>query len=120
VLEVSSPNINGGAFTDLTDPAVGGTFVSGGYTGPISTAFSSPIGGRNAWSGTSGNYVNTVANLGANLAGQTVKFRFRMASDSSVSATGWRIDTIRVAVNGFLCCGVATPTPFPTATPGLP
>ena len=33
VLEVSSPNINGGTFTDITDPAVGGSFVSGGYTG---------------------------------------------------------------------------------------
>ena len=36
VLEVSSPNINGGAFTDVTDPAVGGSFVSGGYNGVIS------------------------------------------------------------------------------------
>ena len=36
VLEVSSPNINGGAFTDITDPAVGGNFVTGGYVGVIS------------------------------------------------------------------------------------
>src|SRR5207244_8377908 len=27
VLEVSSPNINGGTFTDITDAAVGGNFV---------------------------------------------------------------------------------------------
>ena len=33
VLEVSSPNINGGAFTDITNAAVGGNFVSGGYVG---------------------------------------------------------------------------------------
>ncbi len=32
VLEVSSPNIAGGAFTDITNPAVGGSFVTGGYT----------------------------------------------------------------------------------------
>ena len=31
VLEVSSPNINGGAYTDILDPAVGGSFVSNGY-----------------------------------------------------------------------------------------
>src|SRR5204863_5400274 len=31
VLEVSSPNIAGGAFTDITNAAVGGSFVSGGY-----------------------------------------------------------------------------------------
>jgi hypothetical protein len=41
VLEISSPNINGGAFTDITDPAVGGSFVAGGYNATISAAFSS-------------------------------------------------------------------------------
>ena len=35
VLEISSPNINSGAFTDITDPAVGGNFIAGGYTGMI-------------------------------------------------------------------------------------
>ena len=29
VLEISSPNINGGAFTDITDPAVGGSVYPG-------------------------------------------------------------------------------------------
>ena len=29
VLEISSPNINGGAFTDITDPAVGGSVNPG-------------------------------------------------------------------------------------------
>ena len=96
MLEVSSPNINGGAFTDITNAAVGGSFVSGGYTAAISTAFMSPIAGRMAWSGNSGGYVNTVANLGPNVNGQTIKLRFRMASDNSVSATGWRIDTIAI------------------------
>ena len=118
VLEVSSPNIGGGAFTDITNVAVGGSFVTGGYTGPISTAFMSPIGGRQAWTGTSGTYLNTVANLGPNVAGQTIKLRFRMASDSSVSATGWRIDGVAVRD-----CNVGpTPTPCvgctPTPTPG--
>ena len=47
VLEVSSPNINGGAFTDITDPAVGGSFVSGGYTGEISGTANKPAGGPN-------------------------------------------------------------------------
>ena len=105
VLEVSSPNINGGAFTDITNAAVGGSFVSGGYTQTISTAFLSPIAGRQAWSGNSGGYITTVANLGPNLLGQTIKLRFRFASDCSVSATGHNIDTIRLT-DGFNCCGV--------------
>jgi hypothetical protein len=80
VLEVSSPNINGGAFTDVTNAAVGGNFVSGGYTDTISTSFQSPIAGRMAWSGNAGAYQTTVANLGPNVNGQTIKLRFRMAS----------------------------------------
>src|SRR5204862_7625273 len=31
VLEISSPNINVGAFTDITSPAVGGSFAGFGY-----------------------------------------------------------------------------------------
>ena len=96
VLEVSSPNINGGAFTDITNAAVGGSFVSGGYVGTISTGFSNPLAGRMAWSGDSGGYITTVANLGPNVVGQTIKLRFRMGSDSSTGVTGWRIDSLAV------------------------
>ena len=88
VLEVSSPNINGGAFTDITNAAVGGSFVSGGYVGTISTGFSNPLAGRMAWSGDSGGYITTVANLGPNVVGQTIKLRFRMGSDSSTRRDG--------------------------------
>jgi len=100
VLEISSPNINGGSFTDIT--AIGGSFASGGYVGPISSSFGSAIAGRMAWSGNSGGYITTVANLGPNVAGQTIKLRFRMASDNSVAATGWRIDGISVT-DGAIC-----------------
>ncbi len=85
VLEVSSPNINGGAFTDITDPAVGGNFVTGGYDGVISNCCGNPLAGRMAWGGDSGGYINAVANLGPNVVGQTIKLRFRMGSDSSVN-----------------------------------
>ncbi len=125
VLEVSSPNIAGGAFTDITNAAVGGSFVTGGYNGTISTSFSNPIGGRMAWSQSSGGYINTVANLGPNVNGQSIKLRFRMCSDSSVNGTGWRIDNVIVTGSG---CGSPTPsptpcaacTPTPTPPPGTP
>ncbi len=97
VLEVSSPNINAGAFTDITDPAVGGSFVTGGYILNLSTCCGNPLGGRPAWSGNSVGYIDTVADLGPNVAGQTIKLRFRMGTDSSVSSVGWRIDTIAVS-----------------------
>ena len=76
----------------------GGTFVSGGYNATISSSFQSPISGRMAWSGASSGYVDTVVNLPASLNGQNVQFRWLMASDSSVSATGVWVDDVKVIV----------------------
>jgi len=119
VLEISSPNINGGAFTDITDPTVGGSFLSGGYNGTISSNFGSPIAGRQAWTGNSGGYINTAVYFGANVTGQTIELKFRMASDLGGSANGgWRIDTI---VFDQVCQVVLpTPTPTPSPTPTAP
>jgi hypothetical protein len=94
VLEIS---IDGGPFADIL--TAGGSFVSGGYTGTISTAFSSPIAGRPAWTGTIGTttaYVTVVANLPATAAGKTVVLRWRMGSDNAVASQGWRIDNVSV------------------------
>jgi hypothetical protein len=93
VLEVSSPNISGGTFTDVTDPAVGGSIPTGGYTGEIDGTANNPLAGRQAWSGSSNGYINTMVNLGSNVNGQTIKLRFRMGTDEAVSAPGVRIDS---------------------------
>ena len=105
VLEVSSPNILAGAFTDVTNAAVGGSFSAGGYVAVISSSFSNPLAGRSAWTGSSIGYITTTANLGPNVAGQTIKLRFRMGSDSSQAGTGWRVDTISLQ-DGFTCDAV--------------
>ncbi len=110
VLEISSPNINGGAFTDITDPAVGGS-VNPPYNSVISSSFQSPIAGRMAWSGNSGGYVATQAFLGnAAFPPSQVKLRFRLASDNSGASGGWRIDTFVRLSNE---CPSPTPTPPP-------
>jgi hypothetical protein len=114
VLEISSPNINFGAFTDITSAVVGASFVSGGYTGPIASDAGNPLANRMAWSGNSGGYINTVINLGPNVMGRTIKLRFRMGSDISESAPGWRIDSLSI-LGG--CVGTPTPTATPTNTP---
>ena len=103
VLEVSSPNINGGAFTDVTSPSVGGVFESGGYTAVLASGFGNPIGGRPAWTGTSYGYFTTVADLGPNVAGHTIQLRWRLGSDGSISGVGWWIDSIAIA-DGTSCC----------------
>jgi len=109
VLEIS---IAGGAFQDIL--AAGGSFATGGYNATISTAFGSPIAGRQAWSGASGGFITSTANLPAAAAGQNIVLRWRMGSDNSVSHTGWRVDNVTVT-SGYVCCTspaevISTPT----------
>ena len=99
VMEVS---VNGGAFVDVTDPSIGGSFVSGGYTGEIDGTANNPLAGRQAWSGDSGGYINTVIDLGnAALNGQTIKLRLRMGTDEAVAAPGVHFDTL--SITGASC-----------------
>jgi uncharacterized repeat protein (TIGR01451 family) len=105
VLEIS---INGGAFTDII--TAGGSFVSGGYNGPLSTAYQNPLMGRQAWTGnTGGSYVDTVINLPVVAAGQPIQLKWRCGSDNSVTETGWHIDSVSIAQR--VCCG-AVPVPY--------
>ena len=107
VLEIS---INGGAYQDIV--AAGGSFVTGGYTHTISSCCGSPIAGRMAWSGLSAGttaapaYITTTVNLPAAANGQSVRFKWRDATDNSGVAAGTagvRIDSI----TGIAC---AAPT----------
>lgn len=72
----------------LTDP----------YDGPVSSSYSNPLGGLNAWCGNPQSYLNSVVDIQA-WAGQTVQFRFRLANDSSVGRPNpaWAIDDVKVA-----------------------
>ncbi|MGN6518519.1 MAG: hypothetical protein ACTHK2_03740, partial [Dokdonella sp.] len=95
VLEIS---INGGPFTDII--TAGGSFGAGGYTAPISTSWGSPIGGRQAWTGSSGGFITTSVTLPSASTGQPTKLRFRTADDSSVApdtGPGWWIDSIHLS-----------------------
>ena len=60
VLEIS---IDGGAFQDIL--TAGGGFAGGGYDGTISSNFSNPLAGRQAWTGNSSGFVTTTVNLPA-------------------------------------------------------
>ncbi len=89
VLEIS---ISGGAYADIL--AAGGSFTSGGYTGPLGAAGGNPIGGRQAWNGNSGGYITTTVAMPPAAAGQNVTLRWRMGTDSIIGATGWAVDSI--------------------------
>ncbi|MEJ0089882.1 MAG: S8 family serine peptidase [Limisphaerales bacterium] len=103
VLEIK---IGAGAFTDII--TAGGSFASGGYNRTISTSFSNPLAGRQAWSSSSGGYTNTIVNLPASAAGQNIQLKWRCGTDSSSTATGWRIDTISLST--LTCCSGGYPT----------
>ena len=107
VLEVSYDG--GNTFQDIIE--AGGFFVMGGYNRTISTDRGSPIAGRPAWSGDSEGFITTVVNV-PNNQNQT-RLRWRMASDSTGSGEGWRVD----AVNVTWCHGEGTPCPTPTPSP---
>jgi bacillopeptidase F (M6 metalloprotease family) len=89
ILEVSSDG--GTTWTQvptanlLTDP----------YNGAVSASFSNPLAGLQAWCGDPQPYLNSIADV-SSYAGQTVNFRFRLGSDSSVSKEGWYIDDVKV------------------------
>ena len=99
VLEYSLDNTN---WVDILAangaiPANAGRITTGGYTGTISSSFSSPIGGRKAWSGNSGAFVHVIVDV-TDFVGQNVSFRWRMASDQSVGAGGYWLDDAPSAV----------------------
>ena len=81
VLEAST---NGGStWTDM-----GSSITSGGYNGTVNSGFSNPLAGRSAWIGTSSSWTQVTVSLAA-YANRSLIFRFRLGTDSSVSATGW-------------------------------
>lgn len=64
------------------------------YDGPVSTCCGNPLGGTNAWWGFQ-DWTRSMVNLSA-LAGQSVRFRFRLGTDSVVADEGWYIDDVTV------------------------
>jgi hypothetical protein len=110
VLELSTDN--GNTFQDIL--AVGGSFVIGGYNRTIATNRGSPIAGRQAWSGNSNGFITTVVRVPA--IQQQGRLRWRMASDTSGSGEGWRVDSLYMT----WCVGMGTPCPSPTPRPPRP
>ena len=91
ILEIST---DGGAnFAQIPGTAM----LTDPYNGPVDGGFSNPIAGLNAWCGDPQAYLRSVVDL-TSYAGQTVKFRFRLASDSSVGRTphGWYVDDVAI------------------------
>jgi bacillolysin len=84
-------SINGGAsWTDA-----GSLFLDNGYNGTIDNGFDNPLAGLPAFVAVSKGYISSRLNL-ASLAGQSVRFRFRIGTDSSGEDYGWFIDDVNI------------------------
>ncbi|MEP6994831.1 MAG: PKD domain-containing protein [Acidobacteriota bacterium] len=97
VLEIA---IGNGPFQDIL--AAGGSFVSGGYEATPLQASDNPLSGQFAWSAnTDSIFFTTVVALPA-LAGQTIRLRWRLGTNSTGSVGGgWNIDTISLSDGSF-------------------
>ena len=81
---------------------LGPSILVGGYNDTISTTYSSPIAGREAWSGEQATFTTARVDLSA-YEGESALVRWRLACDTSVAAGDWLIDDIelrRVGVGG--------------------
>jgi hypothetical protein len=90
VVEISTDN--GVSWND-----VGVGALSPGYLSTLYVGSGNPLGGRGAYTGQSPGFPALIAvnaNLGTAYAGQTVRIRFRIASDVGVGATGWDIASL--------------------------
>ena len=69
----------------------------GPYKGPISGSFNNPARGKQAWCGDPQDWSRTIVDLD-NRAGQTVQFRFRLATDASTGRVpdGFYLDDVEV------------------------
>ena len=108
----SEPNFDGGVVEISTDEGatwedLGDAMTENGYNATISTQFGSPIGGRMAFAGSSGGFIETVVDL-SDYVDEDILIRFRFATDTSVNADGWYVDDVVIgtapaAVNITAC-----------------
>jgi len=90
---------SGGSWSDV-DPS---WFTHSGYNGIIASGYGNPLGGKQAFVDDSHGYYSSRLNL-TSLAGQSVRFRFRIGTDVSYDDYGWFIDDVRIYT-----CAVAPP-----------
>ncbi|MCA9674411.1 MAG: M36 family metallopeptidase, partial [Myxococcales bacterium] len=115
VIEVSTDG--GSTWADIS------TYVDPGYGGVITNQSGNPLADRNAFVAQNASWPDTDTlslDLGTQLAGQTVRVRFRIGTDAAVGAFGWQLDDLAfggidntpfsaVVDDGTTCADVPTP-----------
>jgi hypothetical protein len=89
ILEIA---IGGQNFQEIGQ--AGGSFLKDGYNKVLSDF--NPLGPRPAWSGNSGGWLPVVVSLPPTAAGQSVQFRWRVATASGQTNGAWFVDSVIV------------------------
>ncbi len=130
VVEVSTNN--GSSWADIV--AAGGVFLNNAYNGNIQGGFGGPIDGRDAYTGSSSGWIQSIVDLSSvSLQAVPLQVRFRMGTDSSVDQNGWWVDDVLLGNVVSLCNtanatsnqgsnanAVMDPCPVVIAPPNLP
>jgi carboxypeptidase T len=98
--ESGNADYDGGVIEISTDGGsnwqdLGPNITQNGYNGTLSTGFSNPLGGRQAFADSLGVFTEVKADLSA-YAGETVLVRWRMGTDSTQGAGDWKIDDVQI------------------------
>ncbi len=101
LLEISTDG--GTNWTQVNTPAL----LTRAYDGLIQSGYQNPLAGSQGWCGDPRDWERYAVDL-SGWAGQTVQFRFRLGTDSTVSRPGWYIDDFRVTS----CVAVERPDPM--------
>ena len=93
----------------------GGLITNNGYSGAITSSGGStnPLKGREAFVGESNGYISSRLDL-ASLAGEDIRFRFRIGTDAIVDDYGWFVDDVQI----YSCAGGDTDPPDTTIDSG--
>ncbi|MEK8090754.1 M4 family metallopeptidase [Thermithiobacillus plumbiphilus] len=91
-------------------------FADGGnYSDKLDGHYGNTLAGHSAFVGRSHGYIASLYNL-SSLAGQSVRFRFRIATDDRVASDGWWVDDVRI----YTCLAdVDNQAPLANAGPDL-
>ena len=89
LLEISTDG--GGSWSQLPT----GNMLTDPYDGPVDDGYSNPLADLDAWCGDPQDWLKSVVDLDA-YAGETVSFRFRLGTDSTVGREGWYVDDVVV------------------------
>ena len=94
-----------GNWIDIVD--AGGSFITGGYVTNLDATSGNPLGGRAAWSGTTGGFITTLVTLPPAAGGKSIRLRWRCGTDTGTSGAGWYVDTVRLTSYTYACCSSA-------------